>query len=130
VHQFGGALFRLLHEKYDFNRLALEEDPFWGKMLIEAVREGGAEAVINLGLRYPNAFHLSTEDEIQMIGEIGKISAAKEAIWGLNQVSARRTFTTGSLKSLRTNRSGRRKSFSTQRSNLKRSFPEKRSLLY
>jgi hypothetical protein len=86
VHQFGGALFRLLHEKYDFNYLALEEDPIWGKMLSETARNGGAEAVINLALRYPNAFHLSTEDEMQMIGEIGKISPAKEAIWGLNQV--------------------------------------------
>jgi hypothetical protein len=48
-------------------------------MLSEVARNGGAEAVINLALRYPNAFHLSTEDEMQMIGEIGKISTAKEA---------------------------------------------------
>ena len=31
VHQFGEALFRLLHDKYKFNYLALEEDPYWEK---------------------------------------------------------------------------------------------------
>jgi len=86
VHEFGGALFRLLHEKYDFNHLALEEDAFWGKMLSEAAKKGGGEEVINLALRYPNAFHLPTENEMQMIGEIGKLSTAKYPVWGLNQV--------------------------------------------
>src|SRR5690348_2487240 len=41
VHEFGEALFRFLHEKYDFNYLALEEDAIWGKMLSEAAKKGG-----------------------------------------------------------------------------------------
>jgi hypothetical protein len=86
VHEFGGALFRLLHDRYDFNHLALEEDPYWCKMLSEAAKKGGGAEVVNLALRYPNAFHLPTENEMQMIGEIGKISNAKYPIWGLNQV--------------------------------------------
>lgn len=87
VHQFGEALFRLLHEKYNFNYLALEEDPYWGKLLSEASRKSGNEAVLNLALRYPNAFHMYTEDEIKMIEVIGKMSSApKNSIWGLNQV--------------------------------------------
>lgn len=86
VHEFGGALFRLLRERFDFNYLALEEDAFWGKLLSEAAKKGGGEGVVNLALRYPNAFHLPTENEMQMIGNIGKISSAKYPIWGLNQV--------------------------------------------
>jgi hypothetical protein len=86
VHEFGDALFRLLNEKYDFNYLALEEDALWCKMLSEAAKKGGGEEIINLALRYPNAFHLPTENEMQMIGDIGKISTAKYPIWGLNQV--------------------------------------------
>lgn len=86
VHAFGGALFRLLHDKHGFNYLALEEDAYWCKMLSEAARAGGGEAVVNLALRYPNAFHLLTENEMQMIGEVGKTSGSKNAIWGLNQV--------------------------------------------
>jgi hypothetical protein len=85
VHEFGGALFRLLHEHYDFNYLALEEDAYWCRMLSEAARDGGGEAVVNLALRYPNAFHLPTTDEMRMIGEVGKTSGSKTAIWGLNQ---------------------------------------------
>ena len=85
VHEFGGALFRLLHDRYDFNHLALEEDALWGKMLSEAAKKGGGEGVIDLALRYPNAFHLPTENEMQMIGDIGKISNARYPVWGLNQ---------------------------------------------
>jgi hypothetical protein len=85
VHEFGGALFRLLHDKYDYNYLALEEDAVWGGMLSEAAKKGGGDAVIKLALAFPNAFHLATEDEMQMIGDIGKISKAKNPIWGLNQ---------------------------------------------
>jgi hypothetical protein len=86
VHEFGGALFRLLHDRYDFNYLALEEDAYWCGMLSEAARAGGGEAVVNLALRYPNAFHLPTENEMRMIGEVGRMSGSKKAIWGLNQV--------------------------------------------
>lgn len=86
VHQFGDALFRLLHEKHGFNYLALEEDAYWGKMLSEAAKKGGGEEVISLALRYPNAFHLLTEEEMSLIGNIGKISKAKYPVWGLNQV--------------------------------------------
>lgn len=86
VHQFGDALFRLLNAKHGFNYLALEEDPFWCKMLSEVAKRGGGEDVINLALRYPNAFHLPTEEEMSLIGNIGKLSTAKYPIWGLNQV--------------------------------------------
>lgn len=49
VHEFGGALFRLLHERYDFNHLALEEDPFWCKMLSETAKNSGSSgAVVDL----------------------------------------------------------------------------------
>lgn len=87
VHQFGGALFRLLHDKYDFNYLALEEDPYWGKMLSEASRKKADDAVVKLALRFPNAFQMETENEMEMINRIGKISSApNNPIWGLNQM--------------------------------------------
>ena len=51
VHQFGSALFRLLHESFGFNYLALEEDPYWGKLLSRAARKGGGEEIVSLTLR-------------------------------------------------------------------------------
>ncbi|MDQ4121862.1 MAG: hypothetical protein M3209_10505 [Acidobacteriota bacterium] len=87
VHKFGGALFRMLHDEHGFNYLALEEDPYLGKLSSQAANRGGSEAMIKLSLRYPNAFHLLTEEELEMIGDIGKLSKAKiDPIWGLNQV--------------------------------------------
>jgi hypothetical protein len=87
VHKFGGAFFRMLHSQYGFNYLALEEDPYLGKLSSAASRKNGREEMIKLALRYPNAFHLLTEDELEMIGDIGKLSQAKsDSIWGLNQV--------------------------------------------
>lgn len=47
VHQFGSALFRLLHESFGFNYLALEE----GKLLSRAARKGGGEEIVSLTLR-------------------------------------------------------------------------------
>lgn len=87
IHHFGGALFRLLHSQYAFNYLALEEDPYLGQLCSAASRKGGREELIKLALRYPNAFQLLTEEELEMIGDIGKISKARmDQIWGLNQV--------------------------------------------
>lgn len=87
VHAFGGALFRLLHRGHGFNYLALEEDPYLGRLSSAASRKGGREAMVKLALRYPNAFHLLTEEELEMIGDIGRMSRARaEPIWGLNQV--------------------------------------------
>lgn len=87
VHLFGGALFNLLHSKHGFNYLALEEDPYLGRLCSESSRNGGGAAILKLALRYPNAFHLLTEEELEMIGGIGRRSTAKsDPIWGLNQV--------------------------------------------
>ena len=87
VYQFGGALFRLLNNQHGFNYLALEEDPYLGRLSSLAARRGGREELIKLALRYPNAFHYLTENELEMIGTIGKMSTAPtEPIWGLNQV--------------------------------------------
>jgi hypothetical protein len=80
------ALFRDLHARYGFNYLALEEGPALGRQLSQAVRGGKPDGAFRLGLRFPNAFHMYTEEELRMIDRVGAISnAKKEPIWGLNQ---------------------------------------------
>ncbi|MCO6512478.1 MAG: hypothetical protein J5I65_16975, partial [Aridibacter famidurans] len=85
VHRFGGALFELLNRKHGFEHLAIEEDPAWAEMLIPRARKSDSE-LFDLVLKFPNAFHLLTEEEILMIGRISRMSKAKEPVWGLNQV--------------------------------------------
>ena len=87
VHAFGGALFRHLATQRGFQYLALEEDPYVGRLLSASARSGGRSAVIELARRYPNAFHMYTESEFEMIADAANVSNARsDPIWGLNQV--------------------------------------------
>jgi hypothetical protein len=87
MHHFATALFRHLHERQGFNYFALEEDPYLSKLSSRAARDGGRPAMLKLGQRYPNAFHLYTESQLDMLADIGSMSkGATDPIWGLNQV--------------------------------------------
>lgn len=80
------GLFRMLHEREGFDYLALEEGPEIGRLLSRAVRGGEADGAFRLGLRYPSAFHMYTEDELRMIDRVAAISTAPaDPVWGLNQ---------------------------------------------
>lgn len=80
------GLFRMLHEREGFDYLALEEGPVIGRLLSRAVRGGQADGAFRLGLRYPSAFHMYTEDELRMIDRIAAISTAPaDPVWGVNQ---------------------------------------------
>lgn len=86
IPEFAVGLFRLLHEAYGFNYLALEEGPALGHLLSKRVRGGRPDAAFRLGLEFPNAFHMYTEEELRMIDRIAAISRARtDPIWGLNQ---------------------------------------------
>ncbi|WP_420126135.1 hypothetical protein [Longimicrobium sp.] len=79
------GLFRMLHQREGFDYLALEEGPEIGRLLSRAVRGGEADGAFRLGLRYPSAFHMYTEDELRMIDRVAAISTAPDPVWGLNQ---------------------------------------------
>lgn len=86
IPHFTTALFNLLRETEGFQYLALEEGPYLGRLLSAAARRGGRDSVLALGRRFPNAFHMYTEDELEMIGDIGRASNDRIApVWGLNQ---------------------------------------------
>lgn len=86
IPEFTVGLFRLLHDSYGFNYLALEEGPALGRLLSRRVRSGQPDGAFRLGLEYPNGFHMYTEEELRMIDRIGAISRARvNPIWGINQ---------------------------------------------
>ncbi|WP_331126490.1 hypothetical protein [Longimicrobium sp.] len=86
IPDFTVALFRMLHEREGFDYLALEEGPEIGRLLSRAVRGGGPDGAFRLGLRYPSAFHMYTEEELRMIDRIAAVSTAPaDPVWGLNQ---------------------------------------------
>jgi hypothetical protein len=79
------ALFRALQARNGFQHVALEEGPALGRMLSAALRTPASGGALAVARRYPNAFHMFTEDELGMIDRIGALSNASEPVWGLNQ---------------------------------------------
>jgi hypothetical protein len=86
IPRFTTALFRVLRENHGFQYLALEEGPYIGRLLSAAARTGGHDSVMALARRHANAFHMYTEEELEMAAEVGRSSAESvEPIWGVNQ---------------------------------------------
>jgi hypothetical protein len=80
------GLFRILHDAYGYDYLALEQGPALGRLLSARVRGGGApHAAFRTGLELPSAFHMYSEEELRMIDRLAAISRAAQPIWGLNQ---------------------------------------------
>ena len=87
VHEFGAALFQYLAQNRGFQYLTLEEDPYICHLVSQAARRHGTAGVLDLARRYPNAFHMYTESEFDMIGRVAQLSTAPtDPIWGVNQV--------------------------------------------
>lgn len=86
IPEFTAALFSMLHHGAGFDYLALEEGPQIGRLLSRAVRADGPDGAFRLGLRYPSAFHMYTEEELRMIDRVAATSGARSnPVWGLNQ---------------------------------------------
>lgn len=87
VPEITTLIFKLLHEKYGYNYLALEQDPIMGKMVSAPTAVGKRDFMVSLARKYPNAFTFITDQELEMIAEAGKISDGKgNKIWGIDQV--------------------------------------------
>lgn len=80
IPEFTSALFDLLHNHYQFEYLALEQDP--AMMRIIADRNTNIQ---DLARKYPYGFTFITDQELAMIEKTRSISKAKNPIWGCDQ---------------------------------------------
>lgn len=81
-----GAFFALLHEKYSFNYLAVENDPVSARVASLAPLRGDTSALVEYARRYPNAFTFPTEQEVRLFADAGRYSQGKtDPVWGLDQ---------------------------------------------
>jgi hypothetical protein len=86
-------LFSVLHDKYDFNYLALEQGTIVYKMFVSKPQAGNLEATAEFARKYTNAPTFITDQELQMIADASQISDAKtDRIWGLDRNSGPSTF--------------------------------------
>lgn len=84
--EFLSALFVFLHEKQNFNYLALESDPVSAHVSSIPPLTGNLEALSEYARKYPNAFTFPTDQELQLIATAGRVSTGGvDPVWGLDQ---------------------------------------------
>ncbi len=86
IPQITTMLFSALHKIHGFNYLALEQGTVVCKIFASKPLVGNLNAIAEFARKYTNAPTFITDQELQMIGEAGRISDAKtDRIWGLDQ---------------------------------------------
>lgn len=80
-------LFESLQQEHGFQFAALETGPVILEKAGQAPVRGSRAEVDRLFARFPRSFHFYTDQELQMIADIGRISRAEICpLWGVDQV--------------------------------------------
>jgi len=87
VPEITSSLFNSLKKHHGFNYLALEQDPVMARMVSAPVNVGNRDYLVSLARKYLNAFTFITDQELEMISQVGAVSRGRgNRIWGLDQV--------------------------------------------
>jgi len=80
------ALFAFLHQHDNFNYFAFESDPVSAHIASLSHMRGNLAAISQYAAKYPNAFTFSTDQELQMVADIARVSTGHtDPLWGLDQ---------------------------------------------
>ncbi len=80
IPEFTSLLFEQLNNLYQFEYLALEQDPAMMKIIANRTT-----SITDLARKYPNGFTFVTDQELAMIEKVRSISKSKNPIWGCDQ---------------------------------------------
>jgi hypothetical protein len=82
------ALFKELREQYDFRYFMTEQDPVMMELMSRPPARGDLQAVNDLARRYPMGVTFNSDQELEMLADIGRISSAEfDPIWGCDQAA-------------------------------------------
>ena len=82
------ALFRELNDRYGYQYFMTEQDPVMMEVFSAAPVRGDVEKIGALAAQYPMGVTFNSEQELQMLADIGRMSAeVDDVIWGCDQVS-------------------------------------------
>ena len=82
------ALFRELHDRYGYEYFMTEQDPVMMETFSAAPVRGDMNKISALAAEYPMGVTFNSEQELQMLADIGEISAdVDDVIWGCDQAS-------------------------------------------
>ncbi|MBA3891510.1 MAG: hypothetical protein H0X64_13365 [Gemmatimonadaceae bacterium] len=86
IPRFTAALFDTLHAVHGYDYFATEYGPEVMRMLSAPGVRGRLAATLDLGRRYPHAFHFWNDEELEAIAQVGARSRARgHVLWGLDQ---------------------------------------------
>jgi hypothetical protein len=80
IPEFTSLLFEQLNKLYQFEYLALEQDPAMMKIISDRTTN-----ISDLARKYHNGFTFITDQELAMMQKVRSISKAKNPIWGCDQ---------------------------------------------
>lgn len=86
LNELAALLFNELHRRFSFNYISLEQGTVITSWLGDDSHRGNMAAIRNLIHTFPHAPTFATDEELQLIAEVGTTSsAATNPIWGVDQ---------------------------------------------
>ena len=80
------ALFGALKEHYGYRYFMTEQDPVIMEIFSSSPTRGNPEKINSLAQRYPMGVTFNSDQELQMLADLGRISdAGEDVIWGCDQ---------------------------------------------
>jgi hypothetical protein len=93
---FAQALYRDLNGKLGFHHLVVEQDPIAIEDALKAGARGNASAIAEIAKRDPYLFGFASDQDLQLLADVGRLDQGPDTIWGLEQAQG----TTRYLKEL------------------------------
>ncbi len=82
------AIFKDLKERHGYQYLMVEQDPVMMEIFSKSPARGDLDAIMTLARTYPMGVTFDTDQELEMLADIGRISTVEsDVIWGCDQGS-------------------------------------------
>lgn len=85
---FAGALYRMLHDERGFHHLAVEQDRVAMEEATRPGQRGDAAAIGKVVGRYPTLFEFGSDQDLELLAEVGRMESGPHPLWGLEQTTS------------------------------------------
>lgn len=82
---FAGALFKMIRSAHGFHHLAVEQDRLAIEDALSPSLRGNARKLGALAHRYPSLFEFASDQDLELLAQVGRLERGPTAICGLEQ---------------------------------------------
>jgi hypothetical protein len=82
---FVDALYRALSSELGFHHMVVEQDPVAIEDSLAAGTRGDAAAIAGIARHYPYLFGFVSDQDLQLLADVGRLEKGPDPIWGLEQ---------------------------------------------